>query len=220
MSKQDRQGARTPANLEQKYSFGRVFSQQERENARQNEEMNQQNLTMKQFISSVTLAIDTLQKDLTAANQTMKELSAKNEALEKKDTSLQNQITKYWETIYPVGHIYLSLSDTSPATLFGGTWERIQDRFLLAAGSTYSAGSTGGEATHTLTVDEMPSHSHMLLPHVAKNAAGNSGYSLQGNNNWWITPIPETGSTSAVGGSQPHNNMPPYYTVYVWRRTA
>ena len=61
---------------------------------------------------------------------------------------------------YPVGSIYMSVNSTSPATLFSGSWQRIQDRFLLCAGSTYAAGSTGGEATHKLTIDEMPSHSH------------------------------------------------------------
>lgn len=65
--------------------------------------------------------------------------------------------------VYPVGSIYMSVNSTSPASLFGGTWERIKDRFLLAAGDTYSAGSTGGEAQHTLTVDEMPSHYHIGL---------------------------------------------------------
>jgi microcystin-dependent protein len=66
------------------------------------------------------------------------------------------------ETIYPIGSIYMSANNVSPASFFGGTWERIQDRFLLAAGDTYSAGNTGGEATHTLTAAESgcPSHTH------------------------------------------------------------
>lgn len=64
------------------------------------------------------------------------------------------------DLIYPVGSIYMSANSTSPATLFGGSWTRIQDRFLLAAGSSYSAGATGGEASHTLTTSEMPAHSH------------------------------------------------------------
>ncbi len=78
------------------------------------------------------------------------------------------------DTIYPVGSIYMSVNNVSPSTLFGGTWEAIQDRFLLAAGSTYTAGDTGGSATHTpggilsggavgnhtLTVAETPAHTH------------------------------------------------------------
>ena len=62
--------------------------------------------------------------------------------------------------LYPVGSIYMSVSDTSPASLFGGTWESIGGRFLLGADSAYSAGSTGGEAAHKLTTSEMPSHTH------------------------------------------------------------
>lgn len=58
--------------------------------------------------------------------------------------------------IYPVGSIYMSVNSTSPATLFGGTWEQIQDTFLLSAGSSYTAGNTGGEAAHTLIEKELP----------------------------------------------------------------
>ena len=75
-------------------------------------------------------------------------------------------MTQLINAIYPVGSIYMSVNSTSPATLFGGTWQRIQDRFLLSAGSTYSAGATGGEATHTLTSGEMPSHKHSVGAHA------------------------------------------------------
>lgn len=61
---------------------------------------------------------------------------------------------------HPVGSLYWSREATDPATLFGGAWERVKDRFILAAGDSYAAGSEGGEATHTLTVDEMPAHTH------------------------------------------------------------
>lgn len=64
------------------------------------------------------------------------------------------------DTIYPVGSIYISVSSTSPETLFGGTWVQLQDQFLLGAGTTYTNGATGGNATHTLTTDELPAHTH------------------------------------------------------------
>ena len=64
------------------------------------------------------------------------------------------------DKVYPVGSIYMSVNSTNPKTLFGGTWVQIKDRFLLAAGTTYKAGATGGEAAHTLTASEMPSHNH------------------------------------------------------------
>lgn len=63
-------------------------------------------------------------------------------------------------SVYPVGSIYMSVAATSPATLFGGTWEQLKDRFLIGAGGSYSAGATGGATAHTLTVAEMPSHNH------------------------------------------------------------
>lgn len=114
-----------------------------------------------------------------------------------------------------MGAIYLSTSSTSPATLFGGTWTRIQDRFLLCAGSTYKAGATGGEASHTLSVDEMPAHSHTMTFSRSESTSGSQ------------TPITRTAwsgtveyETDAAGGGSAHNNMPPYLAVYAWRRTA
>lgn len=213
-SKQDRQGARTPANLEQKYSFGRVFSRQEKENARQNEAMNQQNLTLNQFISFATLAIEKLQKDMTTANNSIATLADKDKELAESDTALQNQIKKYWQTVYPVGAIYLSLMGTNPETLFGGTWTQIKDRFLLGAGDLYTAGSTGGEAFHTLTVDEIPSHSHGVKLDSAATASGTNYARIASDGTATNNLLSET------GGSKPHNNMPPFHTVYVWRRTA
>lgn len=61
---------------------------------------------------------------------------------------------------HPVGSLYWSSSPTDPATLFGGTWTRIKDRFVLAAGDTYGNGATGGSATVTLTKSNLPAHSH------------------------------------------------------------
>ena len=66
--------------------------------------------------------------------------------------------------VYPVGSIYLSSNNTNPGTLFGGTWTQIKDKFILTAGDYYSNGATGGAATVTLTVSNMPSHSHSFTP--------------------------------------------------------
>jgi hypothetical protein len=124
------------------------------------------------------------------------------------------------DLIYPVGSIYMSTNNASPQTFFGGTWERIQDRFLLAAGSTYTAGGTGGSATHTLTVNEMPNHDHVLkvatstttASDAALRASGVKAYSSQ------IADSPND-NIKDVGGNAAHNNMPPYLTVYMWKRT-
>lgn len=232
MSKQDRQGARTSADLEQKYRFGRYFSEQEKENARQNKEMDQQNMTLRDFISIATSTMDGLQKDLSAAQKTIQELQAKDKALEESDTSIKAQIAKYWETVYPVGSVYVSLSDESPASLFGGTWERLKDTFLLASGDTYAAGTTGGEAEHTLKQSEIPNYKIGFLPvpvmgsHSQWSNAGIKGSNASRNSRNTVTATsgttdPQYGwEISTNGGSQPHNNMPPYTTVYVWKRTA
>ena len=128
---------------------------------------------------------------------------------------------------YPVGALFISTDSTSPATLFGGTWVRIKDRFLLAAGDTYPLGATGGEATHTLTVDEMPIHSHYqkrfwgesggveAIKAYAHGAEFRKDKAYQYPNESTIDE-----ETFNTGGSQPHNNMPPYLAVYVWKRTA
>lgn len=84
-------------------------------------------------------------------------LKARIAALENKPSS---GITL--DQVYPVGSIYMSVNDVDPATLFGGTWVRIQDKFLLASGPNYPNGNTGGEARHTLSVDEMPKHNHTV----------------------------------------------------------
>lgn len=79
------------------------------------------------------------------------------------------------DSIYPVGSIYMSVNSTNPQTLFGGTWQRIQGRFLFAADSKHAAGSTGGEETHQLTAREIPNHKHSI--NFYKNCAPSSGVS-------------------------------------------
>lgn len=64
------------------------------------------------------------------------------------------------DLVHPIGSIYISLSPTNPEVLFGGKWEQIKGRFLLSADTSYKAGTTGGEVSHTLTIDEMPYHQH------------------------------------------------------------
>lgn len=88
---------------------------------------------------------------------------------------LDGRINSLWETIYPVGSIYMSATSTSPSVLFGGTWEQLKDRFLLAAGDTYSAGTTSGSATKTIETTNLPSHSHGLNSHTHSVGAHSHG---------------------------------------------
>lgn len=133
-----------------------------------------------------------------------------------------------FDDIYPVGSIYMSVNSTNPGTLFGGTWTQIQDTFLLAAGSTYAAGSTGGEATHKLTESELPKLSGDFgnaifsggqtasATGIVKSTVGTLRqfqYNGTSTNSW-------KNYTISFGNDQPHNNMPPFLAVYVWQRTA
>lgn len=125
-----------------------------------------------------------------------------------------------WEQIqlvsFPVGAIYMSYTSTSPASFIGGSWTQIQERFLLAAGGEYNTGDTGGETEHTLTVNEMPSHNHSATFDTTDSPAFSGRYALVETRH----ADSQRYQTSNTGGDQPHNNMPPYLVVYIWRRTA
>lgn len=136
----------------------------------------------------------------------------------------------------------MSTVNTNPSTLFGGTWEQIKDTFVLAAGDTYEAGTTGGEATHTLTTNEMPSHTHTFTGTASSHTHSigiqntsneETGYGLTqsaifqnrvqidgGGKNTNSTSVTPRGTNSSTGGGQAHNNMPPYLVAYMWKRTA
>lgn len=124
------------------------------------------------------------------------------------------------DNVYPVGSIYMSVNSTNPANLFGGTWEQIQGRFLFGMNSSYPAGSTGGEITHALTINEMPEHNHTIYYPNAGGPYGhaNIGYPKDSGTN--MTWCAEMCKTAPTGGGAAHNNMPPYLSVYIWKRTA
>ncbi len=124
------------------------------------------------------------------------------------------------DLVYPVGSVYMSANNVSPQTFLGGTWQQIQEKFLLAASSSYPAGSTGGEAEHTLTKSELPNESLQIKLAISGDSgaeyAAIQGFSYVGSN-------PSTlvfGNTDPLGSGEPITNMPPYLAVYMWQRTA
>lgn len=125
-------------------------------------------------------------------------------------------------TLIPaIGEIYISTSDENPSNKFvGTTWEQIKDTFLLASGNSYSLGSVGGEVIHTLTIDEMPSHSHTYKRHAfdRNDTDPETGEDVYGANNKTLGA--HMGVTEFTGGGQPHNNMPPYLVVSIWKRVS
>ena len=150
------------------------------------------------------------------------------------------------DLVYPVGAVYLSLNAANPSTLFGGTWEAIEGKFLLAADSAHAAESTGGAERHTLTTAQLPAHSHRVygntdstsvghdhgIPNIKTGQSGEYGAYAE---TWGygsgsrdlnthfvdITHIHRVDITSqATGSGAAFSLMPPYMAVYMWRRTA
>ena len=111
-------------------------------------------------------------------------------------------------TLYPVGAVYISAVSTSPASLFGGTWEQLQDRFLLGAGSNYTAGVTGGTSKNVLN--------NTSIPHIG------TGIKYVGSGGSFSLPSGVTYSEEWLGGGTTTNldNMPPYLAVYMWKRVS
>lgn len=135
-----------------------------------------------------------------------------------------------FDSIYPIGSIYISTNNVNPAQLFNvGEWQQIKDRFLLAAGSTYSAGSTGGEAKHKLTAKELPQMGGTISTHGVYAGTPIAAVSGVFSASHKCTGKYMSGSASghdsidtivySNGGEDvAHNNMPPYLAVYVWKR--
>lgn len=139
-------------------------------------------------------------------------------------STLTEQYASIIDIVYPIGSIYMSVNAADPSTLFSGTsWEKLEGRFLLGSSSTYTPGSTGGEATHTLTYNEMPKHTH---PMYSYNPGGEGTWtpdegsylvdSVTDNKNTWWARL----AMDYAGGGAAHNNMPPYLAVNMWKRTS
>ena len=138
--------------------------------------------------------------------------------------------------IYPVGSIYISYNSTNPSTFLGGTWEAFgKGQTLVGIDASQkefdTVGKTGGEKTHTLTIDEMPSHTHEqnphthILPYTSNAGKGFEGYGFEGGgsnitNGNGIAVMHATAINKNTGGSKAHNNLQPYITVYMWKRKS
>lgn len=123
-----------------------------------------------------------------------------------------------WQRIYPIGAIYMSASNINPEELFGGTWVewgsgRVPVGVNTGDNNFNTVEKTGGASTHTLTIAQIPAHSHNMNARLASGTATG-----------WHVDIQNTAaqiiSTASAGGGQAHNNLQPYITCYMWKRTA
>lgn len=130
--------------------------------------------------------------------------------------------------VYPVGSIYMSVNNVSPQSFVGGTWSAWGTGRVPVAVDTgqtefNTVEKTGGAKTHTLTVDQMPKHTHSAI-----STAGSGSTYVEPTTNvasWTVSGAAvgnytNFGYTGAVGGGQAHNNLQPYITCYMWKRTA
>ncbi len=237
MSKQDRQGVRKASDIEQKYGLGQFMYNQ-----------NQKNQDLAKGLSDLGESLSSYKEENNENISKMKEntddnFKKVNESIGGVAKDIEALAKGIFNMIYPVGHIYFSVSPENPSTLFGGTWERIEDTFLLASGSSYSAGATGGEATHMLTTNEMPSHFHQErfpfdgdsvrpVGSTVNEGLGFTATSKETSANYkYLTGSIAFSSastskpvypviTSSAGSGAAHNNMPPYLAVYVWKRVS
>ena len=199
-----------------------------------------------------------------SAPPTKNEFDAWFKLVDEKLNYLYSQLQDTASKLYPIGSVYISFNSTDPSTLFGGTWVRLKDRFLLACGDSYAPNTTGGSATKTIATSNLPSHTHTcstVANHTHTRGTMNiTGYhdgadddpsyvggafsftsrtsayndrkaggsanivvNFDASKSWTGATSPNGGHTHTIGStgsSLPLNVMPPYQTVYAWRRTA
>ena len=158
-----------------------------------------------------------------ATSSDLSSVSSRVTTIENNYTTLDEVKNLLLESVYPVGSVYMSFNNTSPASFLGGTWTQLSNTFLYA--STEASNTTGGSSTSTLSVNNLPSHAHTINVRTSLTGTddGTEGYVVSGVNsasdgsNWATRGV---GETSSTGAGAAFSIMPPYTTVYMWRRTA
>lgn len=165
-------------------------------------------------ISTINSNVETkVSKDTTIADIALSSnISASNLA-----TKLKIEMGKL---MYPIGSIYMSISSTNPTNLFGGTWVawgagKVPVGIDSSQTEFSTVEKTGGEKTHILTVNEMPSHTHTTEKELWALQVSN-GTQEFGSGKSLSTRV----TLQNTGGGQAHNNLQPYITCYMWKRTA
>lgn len=186
------------------------------------------NVTNKSNISNLQSDVSNLETDNSVNKKDLSNLRNRVSTNESDISDLQTTISNYWKTLYPIGSIYISTNaNFNPQTTWGGTWKKTADgRCLIGASATYPLGSTGGEAEHTLSNNEMPSHDHNLsdwaMSWKLNGVTGEVNLNASATSDAWSNNRGyfKSQTTKSAGGGQPHNNMQPYLAVYIWERIA
>lgn len=166
------------------------------------------------------------QNDLTVIKEDISQLQTETTQLNNDVTRLMGAFTSVTDLtkqlfllMHRVGDIIFSTSDENPSTIYGGTWVAWGKGQVPVGVDTSDSDfntveKTGGEKEHTLTVDEMPSHKHDFGQQFTGMpvSSGNYGY--------YMIAGTQTDVIKNTGGNQPHNNLQPYITCYMWKRTA
>ena len=180
------------------------------------------------------LNINKLEVDCITSNQNNFSIDEEGN-LKVNSISLNNTNTDI-DLIYPIGSIYMNVSNVNPNTLFGGTWERIEDRFLLASGNNYQNGTTGGEKEHRHDFKIGLPFDYMEVVADSLEKSGAYSYSEQkyskefnfdektiensnANSSHQLSCIEKNGRlSSSIGDTQIASSLPPYLAVNIWKR--
>lgn len=166
------------------------------------------------------------QNDLTVIKEDISQLQTETTQLNDDVTKLMGAFTSVTDLtkqlfllMHRVGDIIFSTSDENPSTIYGGTWVAWGKGQVPVGVDTSDSDfntveKTGGEKEHTLTVDEMPSHKHDFGQQFATTS------NLSGSYGYYMIAGTQTDVIKNTGGNQPHNNLQPYITCYMWKRTA
>ena len=181
-------------------------------------ELSEKNISLEITLKNFSQTLKEINKNNIETNNDLKNTKYN---LEKTKADFKKELL---EKVYPIGSYYWSSSNISPSNIFGGSWTKINGRFLFASDNSHSVGETGGEERHTLTINEIPSHSHdydkfnFLTYYRLKKEDVNNDRRFpcyKENDDWEINS-----SVSHTGGGASHNNMPPYLTANCWKRTG
>ena len=179
-------------------------------------------------LTTLEINVAEIQENETTTNERLSTQETKTAELETKTNEIDESLTIIRNMIYPIGSIYMSVNSVNPSSLFGGTWEswgagKVPVGVDTTDNDFATVEKTGGEKTHTLTIDEIPSHKHTLHTYRHYGESDISG-SYDGSEKIGRTASNSDGSSDLItpisnnGGDEPHNNLQPYITCYMWKR--